>query len=517
MISGFRSSRLGLRKTMAQIAAEADSHGLKRSLSAWHLVMLGIGSIIGAGIYVMTGTAAANYAGPSILLSFTIAGLACLFTALSYGELASTMPVSGSAYTYAYASMGELAAWIVGWLLLLEYGISSAGVSAGFSGYAASLLADFGIHVPNWLTVPYIQTVPGPDGTTLLDVGHGMNLIGAGASLLVTGVLVIGVSESARLNSIIVVLKVSVLLLFVALGIRAIHPANWVPFIPPNEGGFHYGIPGIFRAASVIFFAYVGFEAVSTASSEARNPKRDVPIGIIGSLLACTLVYICVAAVMVGVVPFRELNVADPLAIAVNAMHQPWLSLFIKIGAVTGLCSVMLGMQYGQSRIFFTMSRDGLLPKPFGVLHPRFRTPWLGTILLGVAVAAGTALLPIDIISDLVSIGTGAAFGIVSFTVIWQRNVCPDLRPPFPVPLGGIRIRGIWLGIVPMLGILFSLLMVVPLMIDMVRALLNHNPVPALLFLTYSAIGALCYLFYGFRHSRLAADNKAARLPERPC
>ena len=251
----------------------------------------------------------------------------------------------------------------------------------------------------------------------------------------------------------------------------------------------------------MIFFAYVGFEAVSTAAAEARNPKRDVPIGIITSLAICTVVYLAVAAVMVGVVPFRQLGVADPLAIAVDAMHQPWLALFVKVGAVTGLLSVMLVLQYGQSRIFFTMARDGLLPRVFCVLHRHFRTPWLGTILLGAGIAAATALLPIDIISDLVSLGTTTAFGIVCFTVIWQRNACPDLKPPFPVPFGAVRVRGIWIGVVPVLGIVFALVMAVPLLIDIVRALLNHDPIPALLLLAYVVVGALCYVLYGYGHS----------------
>jgi len=505
-----------LRKSLEQIEAESASHGLKRSLGALNLTMLGVGSTIGAGIYVMTGTAAANYAGPAILLSFLIAGLACLFTALSYGELASTMPVAGSAYTYAYTSMGELAAWIVGWLLLLEYGISCAGVASGFSGYATSLLHDFGLDLPAWMSIPYVQTLPGPHGSTLLQVGDGVNIVGAVAPLVVTVLLVIGVQESAIVNTLIVVLKVSVLLLFVALGLKEVHPSNWVPFIPPNEGAFRYGIPGIFRAASVIFFAYVGFEAVSTASAEAKNPKRDVPIGIIASLAACTVVYLCVAAVMTGVVPFRTLGVADPLAVAVDAMHQHWLALFVKIGAVTGLCSVMLVLQYGQTRIFYTMARDGLLPRMFCTLHQGFRTPWIGTIVVGVAVSASTALLPIDIISDLVSIGTAAAFGIVSFTVIWQRNARRDLKPPFPVPLGGIRIRGVWIGIVPMLGIVFSLIMVVPLLADMFTALVNRNPIPALLLLSYVVLGIVCYVAYGYRHSRLAAETAAAHRVEAP-
>ena len=322
----------------------------------------------------------------------------------------------------------------------------------------------------------------------------------------------IGVSESATVNSIVVVLKVSVLLVFVALGISAIHPSNWVPFIPPHQGGLHFGVPGIFRAASVIFFAYVGFEAVSTASAEARNPKRDVPIGIISSLGVCTLIYIAVAAVLTGVVPYKQLGVADPLAIAVDAMHQPWLALFVKIGAVTGLCSVMLVLQYGQIRIFFSIARDGLLPRMFAVLHPRFRTPWIGTLVVGVGVAAATALLPIDIISDLVSLGTTTAFGIVCFTVIWQRNTVSDLKPPFPVPLGGFRVRGLWIGIVPSLGIVFSVVMAGPLLIDMTTALFNHNPVPALLLLGYVLLGAFCYITYGLRHSALARQAAGLHL-----
>lgn len=507
--------RIGLRKSLAQIEAETHSHGLRRSLGALNLTMLGIGSTIGAGIYVMTGTAAADYAGPAILLSFLVAGLACVFTALSYGELASTMPVSGSAYTYAYTSMGEIAAWTVGWLLLLEYGISCAGVASGFSGYASSLLGDLGVHLDPWWSTAWIQTVPTPGGGNKLVFGGGFNLVGASASVIVTALLVLGVSESATVNSIIVVLKVSVLLVFVAFGISSIHPQNWTPFIPPNEGGFRFGVPGIFRAASVIFFAYVGFEAVSTAAAEARNPKRDVPIGIITSLLICTVVYLCVAAVLTGVVPFRSLGAPDPLAVAVDAMHQHWLGLFVKIGAVTGLCSVMLVLQYGQTRIFYTMARDGLLPRMFSVLHPRFRTPWINTILLGFCVSAATALLPIDIISDLVSLGTTTAFGIVCFTVIWQRNANPDLRPPFRVPFGGIRVRGFWIGTTPALGILFCIVMGVPLITDIVSALLNHNPVPALLLGSYVVLGVLCYACYGYRHSRLAAETRAlANQPE---
>ena len=492
-----------LRKPVADVEAEIASHGLKRSLGPLNLTMLGVGSTIGAGIYVMTGTAAANYAGPAVLLSFLLAGLACAFTALSYGELASVMPVSGSAYTYAYVAVGEVFAWITGWLLLLEYGISTAAVAAGFSGYATSLLADFGVRVPGLLHTPLIETAQTAGGS-ILHWSGGLDLVAAAASLVVTAILVVGVTESATVNSVIVVIKVSVLVVFVALGIGAVHPANWVPFIPANTGGLHFGVPGIFRAASVIFFAYVGFEAVSCAAAEARNPRRDVPIGILGSLAICTIVYILVAGVLTGIVPYQKLGVPDPLAIAVGAMHKPWLALLIKVGAVTGLCSVMLVLQYGQSRIFYTMSRDGLLPRLFHHLHPRFRTPWLGSIAVGTGTAVAAAALPIDIISDLVSLGTTVAFGIVSFTVIWQRNARPDLVAPFRVPLGGIRIRGVWIGTTPALGIAFCVVMAAPLLIDLTTALFHGNPVPALLLLCYSAIGALTYLAYGRRHSALA-------------
>ncbi len=512
--SGTRSAgqrrQLMLRKPIADVEAEIASHGLKRTLGPLNLTMLGVGSTIGAGIYVMTGSAAAHYAGPAVLLSFLLAGLACAFTALSYGELASVMPVSGSAYTYAYVAVGEVFAWVTGWLLLLEYGISTAAVAAGFSGYATSLLADFGVHVPALLHSPLIETAQGAAGGTTLVWSGGLDLVAAFASLLVTAILVIGVTESATVNSVIVVIKVSVLVVFVAFGVSAVRPSNWTPFIPAGTGGFHFGVPGIFRAASVIFFAYVGFEAVSCAAAEARNPRRDVPIGILGSLAICTVTYVLVAAVLTGIVPYQKLGVPDPLAIAVDAMHRPWLALLIKIGAVTGLCSVMLVLLYGQSRIFYTMSRDGLLPKLFHRLHPRFRTPWLGTILVGVATATAAATLPIDIISDLVSLGTTVAFGIVSFTVIWQRNARPDIIAPFRVPLGGMRVRGCWIGTVPALGIVFCVIMAAPLLIDLTTALFHGNPVPALLLLVYALLGAATYVGYGMRHSTLARADRGA-------
>ena len=497
------------RKTLARIEKENGQQRLKKTLGPLQLTMLGVGSTIGAGIYVMTGTAAADYAGPSILLSFIVAGIACLFTALSYAELASVMPVSGSAYTYAYVSMGEGWAWAVGWLLLLEYGISCAGVAAGFSGYAASLLEDLGVHVPAALHSTTLGVIY--QGANRHIVGNWQcDLLGAFSILVVTILLIVGVRESFKINSLIVALKVGVLAIFVALGVWELHPAYWTPFIPPYEGGFRYGVPGIFRAASVIFFAYVGFEAVSTAAAEAKNPKRDVPVGIVLSLVICTVVYMVVAAVLIGVVPWQTLDVADPLAVAVNAMHQPWLALFVKIGAVIGLCSVLMGLLYAQSRIFFAMAEDGLLFPVFSRLHRRYHTPWIGSIVLGVVVALATAVLPIDIIGDLVSLGTATAFGIVCFTVIWMRNTAPAYKRAFVVPFGGFVIRGVWIGYVPLLGMVFCGFMVAPLCGDMVLALMGGDPVPALLLAAYTVCGWGCYRFYGNRHSRLGREQRAA-------
>lgn len=495
------------KKTLEQIASEHGTHGLKRKLTATQLLLMGVGTTVGAGIYVMTGTAAAEYAGPSVLLSFLIAALACLFTALCYGELSSIFPVSGSAYSYAYISMGEKAAWTVGWLMLLEYGISCTAVAAGLSGYATSLLQNFSIHLPSFLTESTLQPLPGTDGQVITS-GWRVDLPGFLAVGLITWVLVRGIEESARFNMLIVCIKVSVLLVFLVMGISAINPANWHPFIPPSAGNFHYGIAGIFRAASVMFFAYAGFEAVSTAASEARNPTRDVPIGIVGSLVICTLIYMAVAAVLLGIVPYKQLDVADPLAIATRMMGQPWLALFVNIGATIGLCSVLLGLMYAQSRILFTTGRDRLLPPVFCHIHKTYRTPWIGTVILGLVVGSMTATMPIDIISDLVSIGTALAFGIVCFTVIWHRNRYPDILRPFRVPLGAVRIRGLWLGVTPVLGILFCLMMTLPLVINMARTVLSGNPVPLILLVAYISLGTGTYYFYGRKNSLMN--------PERP-
>ncbi len=551
-----RGGRLFIRKSVDQVQREAANHHLKRTLGAFHLVLLGIGCTIGAGIYVMTGNAAANFAGPGVMLSFIIAGTACGFAALCYAELASTMPVAGSAYTYSYATMGEIFAWIMGWLLVLEYGVAAATVAVGWSGYVTSFLKDFGIVIPPQFTSSMVQSMAGSAGHLTFNVTGNINLLATTAILAVTALLVIGVSESANVNNVIVFIKVGVLVAFIALGISFVNAGNWSPFIPANEGGFTYGLQGVFRAASVIFFAYVGFEAVSTAAAEARNPQRDVPIGILGSLVVCTAIYIIVAAVLTGVVSYKELGVPEPIALAVDRMGMPAFSFAIKVGAIAGLSSVMLILTYGQSRVFFAMARDGLLPRAFCKVHPKFRTPYLGTMILGVLIAIAASLLPITILGDLVSLGTATAFGIVCLAVMSLRTSRPDLPRPFRVPFGGgfvskptmvalavltgfvalaifrylmqskwtdygaivllavaavwlaavwsKRHEKVWMGVAPVLGILFALIMITPLLEDIVTKAMNDDKIPAYILGSYLVIGVLLYMFYGYRHSRLA-------------
>ncbi len=551
-----RGGRLFIRKSVDQVQREAATHSLKRTLGAFHLVLLGIGCIIGAGIYVMTGNAAANFAGPGVMLSFIIAGTACGFAGLCYAELASTMPVAGSAYTYSYATMGEVFAWIMGWLLVLEYGVAAATVSVGWSGYVTSFLRDFGMVIPPEFTSSTVQSLASTAGHLSFNVTGNVNLLATTGILAVTALLVIGVSESATVNNVIVFIKVGVLLAFIVLGFGFINLDNWSPFIPENEGGFSYGVQGVFRAASVIFFAYVGFEAVSTAAAEARNPQKDVPVGILGSLFVCTAIYIMVSAVLTGVVSYRDLGVPEPIALAVDRMGMPAFSFLIKVGAIAGLSSVMLILTYGQSRVFFAMARDGLLPRPFCKVHPKFRTPWVGTIILGVLISIAASLLPITILGDLVSLGTATAFGIVCLAVMSLRTTRPDLERPFRVPLGGgfvtkpvmilisvlmafvglaifrtlmqsqwtgygavvVLVLGaiwlvtswstrgskVWLGTAPMLGILFAFIMITPLIQDIVTKAMNDDRIPAYILGTYLIIGVALYMFYGYRNSRLA-------------
>ncbi|HEX5649073.1 MAG TPA: amino acid permease, partial [Steroidobacteraceae bacterium] len=344
------------RRSIESLQSDAQTTGLPRTLSAFNLVLLGIGCIVGAGIYVLPGLAAAHYAGPGVMLSFLLAGAACALAALCYAELASTMPVSGSAYAYCYAAIGEVFAWSLGCLLLFEYGIAAALLAVGFSGYLGSLLRDFGVTIPAALSTPLVQADVTPGGT-LLHVGTSVNLVAALAIAGVTTVLVRGVQASALVNNILVLLKITVLGGLVVVGVSAVEPANWVPLVPPNEGGFAFGWQGVVRAASILFFAYIGFETVSTAAAEARNPQRDLPVGILGSLAACTLIYVVVAAVLTGIVPYRELGVPDPIALAIDRLDMPVLASLVKVGALAGLTSVLLVNAFGQSRVAFAMSR----------------------------------------------------------------------------------------------------------------------------------------------------------------
>ena len=516
-------NRLFLKKSVAQIQKEAAKSELKRSLGPINLMSLGIGAIIGAGIFVLTGQVAAANAGPAIMLSFVVAGIACGLAGLCYAELASTMPVSGSAYTYAYGTLGEVFAWIMGWLLVLEYGVAASTVAVGWSGYVVSILNDFGLSAslfpmiqfaggegPSWAT-PLIQSVTA-DGINTFPMTGTFNLVAALGIAAVCSLLVLGVSESASINNVIVMIKIIVLVTFVAVGVQYIDPANWQPFVPENTTGKfgEFGATGILRGASIIFFAYVGFEAVSTAAAEAKNPSKDVPVGILGALFVCTLIYMAVAAVMTGVVPYLELASPAPVAVAIDRMGLEWanvpvasaaggqlnlISFLIKIGAITGLTSVMLVLCYGQTRIFYTMARDGLLPRVFAVIHPKFRTPWIGTILLGVVIAICASFLPISILGDLVSLGTAVAFSIVCLSVIFLRIKHPDMPRPFKVP-GGIFTA--------VLGILSCLALAGFNFWPMIQHAMDGNPLPLTILGAYAAVGAVVYIIYGFWNSKLA-------------
>lgn len=496
------------RKSIADLQSDAEAGALKRVLGAVDLTTLGIGAVIGAGIFVLTGQAAAEYAGPAVVISFIVAGIACAFAGLCYAEFASMIPVAGSAYTYSYATLGEIFAWIIGWDLVLEYALGSATVAVGWSGYVTSFLRDFGIHLPAQFAAATGSKVMLLDGSTATAF---VNIPAMLIVLLVSAVLVVGIRESAGANAAIVLIKVAVILLFIGFGAGYILPENWRPFIPENEGEFTYGWAGVFRAASVLFFAYIGFETVSTAAAEAREPQRDVPIGILGALIVCTTVYIAVALILTGIVPFRDLNVPDPIALAVDRMAMPEFAKFVKFGALMGLGSVLLVNAYGQSRISFAMSRDGLLPPLFSRLHPKFVTPWLGTITFGVISAAGAALLPITLLADLISLGIAAAFSIVCFSLMWLRATRPDLKRPFKVPFGGFHIGKVWIGYVPVTAILLCWLMIVPVLLDIIGQALRGHVIPAVILGGYALAGAIIYFTYGMRHAR--AGNGDAVTP----
>src|SRR5215469_9795493 len=464
---------------------EASGNELRRALGATHLTLLGIGGIIGTGIFVLTGTAAANYAGPALALSFVIAAIGCTLAGFCYAEFAAMIPVSGSAYSYSYATLGEGVAWFIGWNLVLEYLLAVATVSVGWSGYAVSMLRDFGVHIPAAISSAPFSTPMGQESFDIVRTGAIVNLP---AVLIVSAIGVIcyvGIKQSAFFNAVIVAIKVTVVLLFILFGVFYISPANWHPFIPPNTGQFGvFGWSGILGAAGVIFFAYIGFDAVSTAAQETVNPQRDMPIGMLASLIICTILYVITSAVLTGMVNYKELDVAAPVALAIDkhpALH--WLGIPVKLGAVCGITSVMLVMTIAQARIFFAMARDGLLPPVFGRVHPRFRTPSTGTAITGVCAALIGGLFPVKILGELVSIGTLAAFVTVCLGVLVLRRTRPDLPRPFRAPapwftgLAGAAVC--------------TLLMV------------SLGPATWVRLVVWTGVGVLIYAFYGYKHSRV--------------
>jgi APA family basic amino acid/polyamine antiporter len=465
--------RMGLftKKSFGELQAEADRGLLRRSLGPWNLTALGIGSIIGTGIFVLTGTVASQNAGPALVLSMIISAVGCAFSGLCYAEFAAMVPVAGSAYTYAYATVGELFAWIIGWDLILEYALSTATVAVGWSGYFVSLAAGAGVRIPAALTGP-----------------PAFNLPACLIVLFVGGLLVIGIKQSADTNTLLVAIKSLVLVVFVVAGASYVKRANLTPFIPPNTGEFgEFGWSGVLRGAGMMFFAYIGFDAVSTAAQEAKNPARDMPIGILGSLAICTVIYILVAVVLLGIVPYRELMVADPLAVGIDATGLRWLSPMIKIAALFGLFSTMLVNLLAQTRIFYTMSRDGLLPPVFAAVHPRFRTPHLSTTLIAVIVAFVAGFTPITMLAQLVSIGTLLAFVLVSIGVIILRRTAPDVPRPFRTP--GVP----W---VPIAGAAICLAQMVGLPLTTWERLLS-----------WLVIGLVVYFVYS-RHHALAGTRR---------
>jgi len=510
------------KKSIAALRAEADSSeaGLKRTLGALNLTMLGIGAIIGAGIFVLTGTAAANFAGPGVSLSFVLAGLACLFAGLCYAEFASMIPIAGSAYTYSYATMGEGVAWFIGWNLVLEYLFAAATVSVGWSGYFSAMLGSAGLHIPAALASAPLTVVNGHEivrafacvdpatGVALVDpatsaayvvreactaaggsVVNGLiNLPAVVLILALTLLLVRGVQESAMFNNIVVAIKMTIVLLVIGFGFMYVNTDNWSPFIPDMvtnpDGTTKYGISGVLRAAPVVFFSYIGFDAVSTAAQEAKNPQRDLPIGMIASLLICTVLYILMSLVMTGLAPYTALGVAHPVSAALEAVPQlKWLEYLTNIGAVAGLSSVVLVMLMGQPRIFFTMSRDGLLPKIFSRVHPKYQTPAASTWIVGIIAIVIAGFFPLGLLGELVSGGTLAAFATVCIGVWILRVRSPELERPFRTP---------FVPIVPILGAGATLYMMYQL--------------PALtwtLLGAWTLIGMSTYFLYGMRNSTI--------------
>jgi APA family basic amino acid/polyamine antiporter len=459
-----------------------DAHELHRTLGPWQLISLGIGAIIGAGIFVITGHAAAAYAGPGVVYSFMIAGLGCLFAGLCYAEFASMIPVAGSAYTYTYATMGKFLAWIIGWNLVLEYMAAASTVAVGWAGYFVELMGQFGIVLPKAFSSAPIAMTSFEDMSL---TGSFLNLPAMAVVAIASTLLVIGIRASAQFNAVMVAIKLTIVLLVIGFGLPLIKSANLTPFVPPNTGTWgQFGWSGVFRATGVIFFAYIGFDAVSVAAQEARNPRRDIPIGILGSLIICTILYILMSLTMTGLAPYLSLNVPHPVYVAVDdaGPQLAWLRVVVNLGAVIGLASVVLVLLLGQSRVFYAMSRDGLIPPLYSDIHPKFRTPWIGTIVTGVIAALLAGIFPLGILGELVSIGTLLAFVIVCVAILVLRVKEPNLKRPFRTPL-------VWI--------------VAPLGMGMCLFMMAFLPMDTWLRLVvWTIVGFGIYFVYGMHHGK---------------
>jgi APA family basic amino acid/polyamine antiporter len=497
--------------TLMREAGDTGEHSLKRALGPVNLVTLGIGAIIGAGIFVLTGSAAALYAGPAIMLSYVLAGIGCVFAGLCYAEFASLIPIAGSAYTYGYATLGEIVAWIIGWDLILEYAFGAATVASGWSSTLVAFLQDYGINLP-----PQICDVPGAqwvfyDGRWLPLVTMNLssaqlaglpqatakfNLVAFLAILAITTILIVGIKESANFNTGVVFVKLIAVLTFIAVAAPFVFKhaqlahANWSVFLPPNTGTFgSYGWSGVLRGAGVVFFAYIGFDAVSTAAQEARNPQKDMPVGILGSLVVCTVLYILVSGLLTATVHYSRLNIGAPVSLAIRETGVKWGSYVVNAGALAGLSTVMLVMLLGQSRVFYSMAHDGLLWKWAGDIHPRFRTPWKSTAIVGLCVATLGALVPIGNLGQLVSIGTLLAFVIVCAGVWILRVRRPDLERPFKTP---------WVPFVPIMGIIVS-----------VGLMAGLNGLTWVRLIVWLLIGMVIYFTYSVKHSHVRNSKRS--------
>ena len=480
--------QLFARKT--DFSEDENAHGpsLRRTLGPWGITALGIGAVIGTGIFVVTGQAAADHAGPAVLISFMLAAICSGFTALCYSEFATLIPISGSSYSYAYATLGELVAWFIGWNMVLEYGISASAVATSWTGYFTSLLDHVGIHLPHALTnAPFAYT-----NGALVATGDLFNLPAVAIVMALTWVCYIGIRESAGINFFMVLLKVGLIIVVVVAGYRYVNPANWHPFIPASQGNHKYGWDGILRGAGMVFFAYIGFEATSTAAQECKNPQRDLPFGTLVSLVICTVLYLAMAAVLTGLIPYTQLGTSEPVVTAIRVHPElGWLRLIVEVGAMIGLSSVILVMIIAQPRIFMIMSRDGLLPKVFSSIHPRHRTPHINTLITGGSIALLSAVFPLDLLANLTSMGTLIAFVAVCAGVLILRYTAPEMPRTFRVP---------WAPVICVAGVL-----------SCAGLLATFDWFNWALMVVWTLFGFAIYFTYGMRHSHLHIANSSIK------